>query len=170
MISKVYGYILRRHYLWLIFGTVAFSFVWSYSLEAIFILFNLKETAGLSNPITDTMSGNKLFFAVVMLVPLIETFVFHYAGIYLLLLIFSAIPRLDKARKLKSLIIILITAILFAFTHNFSVQYFIDTLVMGFLLSTFYFISVVKRLYPFLIIFSIHSLRNLITYIINAYF
>ncbi|NJK83368.1 MAG: CPBP family intramembrane metalloprotease [Saprospiraceae bacterium] len=90
------------------------------------------------------------FFIVVVIAPLMETFLFQY----LVFLIFDFF-------KLNKAVIILVSAALFASIHYYSWVYILFTFGSGLLLGYIYWLCQLKSLRPFILVFSLHGLYNL---------
>lgn len=86
-----------------------------------------------------------------IIAPLLETLLFQYALIELLL-----------KTKLSPLFIIAISSLLFGLSHNYNISYIIATTISGFFYATYYYkLRNQGRLTGFLLITLLHSLSNL---------
>ena len=95
-------------------------------------------------------------------IPLLETFIFQY-----LIIEFSNNIKLLKNNNFA---IIIISAITFGLSHNYSFLYIFYASIIGLFLAYSYIIYKKKNFSPFLIVTLIHSLRNTITTIIISFF
>ncbi len=94
-------------------------------------------------------------------IPLVETFIFQYLIIEL-----SSNVKLLKNNNFE---IIIISAIIFGLSHNYSFLYIFYSFIIGLFLAYSYIIYKKKNFSPFLIVTLIHSLRNTITTIIISF-
>jgi hypothetical protein len=94
-------------------------------------------------------SMQEAFFITVIIVPVIETFLFQY-------LIFTILDYYKIDKKY----IILISGIIFGFTHYYSPFYIFYTIIVGFLYAYIYLLCQLRKEYPFLIVLMIHGLYN----------
>lgn len=92
---------------------------------------------------------------VVLVVPLIETFVFQFAIIRLLLLI---------KNTWKEIIAMVISATLFAFSHSYSTYYIAIGFIVGMIFAYFYIIGFNRFKCGFLVVFAMHSTMNAVVY------
>ena len=104
------------------------------------------------------MSLLEQFFLGVMFVPIIETFLFQFLPFTLL----TKIPFLKKSH------IIILSALLFAFWHIYSIHYIIYTFIAGAFYMFLYFMRVGK--YSFLTIVALHALNNATSILLNCIF
>lgn len=93
----------------------------------------------------------------ILIAPLVETLLFQT-------LVYFVLSRINLFNQRKILIII-VSAILFAVEHIYSVQYMIYTFVMGAFLMYAYIISKGKN--PFLRVFLIHLMINSIAFLLD---
>lgn len=102
-------------------------------------------------------SIKKEFLLIVLIGPIIETFVFQY------FIIKSSLKYINN----NKLIAILVSSLLFGLSHYYSIPYIIKASLAGFLYSMLYFALTEKGKSPFVYIFLVHSFYNLIGFTIN---
>lgn len=134
------------------------------ALSAIWLVFNgLSHLLGLdvmvnqrfqSEAYDDGLKKMQLFFTIVLMVPLLETLVFQVLPVYLL----------GKTAYFKERVplTMLLSGILFASVHGFSITYYIAAFCAGFLLVYLYvyFKNRTDATTAFLYVFFIHALNN----------
>lgn len=94
------------------------------------------------------------FIAVVLLGPLVETYVCQYLFFKYLL------------KHLSGGVIILLSAIVFGLLHTYNSVYVLYAFFSGLLLSLSYYYRL--NSYPFVIVFLIHSIYNLLAFLLNS--
>lgn len=99
----------------------------------------------------DSTLIEKGFFTII-LASLIETFIFQH----------TLILCLKKIPKIKNITIIILSSLIFGISHNYSVLYMIRGFTSGIILAYSYITYLDKNESPFLIVFYIHSILNLI--------
>lgn len=107
----------------------------------------------------------EIFLLTVIIGPLIETFLFQFLIIELVLLSF---------RKIKirggEFLAVLLSSILFATTHPFSFIYLFSAFISGIIYGIFYLIAKNRMgLNGFLVVFIVHSFYNLIVFFMNEF-
>lgn len=108
---------------------------------------------GPSNIINLSISNQLLFLVIIG--PLFETFLFQH----LVIIFFNKIIN-------NHIIITIISAILFGLSHYYSIFYMFYSFILGILLAYSYIIYFkYKKQSPFITVFIIHLLRNLIAFI-----
>lgn len=144
------------------FLTICISFL---AME-ISIAINLSDYVD-DNFIVNALPKSILFLTAVILAPLYETFLLQ------LIIIEIIIAFNLKKVSFTYIISILLSGLGFAITHNFNLFYFIQTLLIGFILALTY---VHIRLYyskktsiAFVSVAIIHSFNNLFVFIFNEY-
>ncbi len=95
------------------------------------------------------------FWTVVVFGPLVETFLFQH-------LVFLVLDYFKLPKKW----IILISALLFAVTHDYSIIYIIHAFVGGLLFAYIYFICQIKYRSAFWVVFLLHALYNLYGFLV----
>ena len=123
----------------------------------------------LDNPVADElkedMGNTGFFFFIVFIVPIIETFFFQT-------LIIHGVRALLKITKLKSMYIniiaIALSALAFAFNHNFNLIYAILGGLSGIILAYSYIHALEIKSKPFLVVASIHALSNAVAWIFHS--
>lgn len=98
------------------------------------------------------------FLATVILAPFLETIIFQVIVIELLI-------RL----RVRPLIAILTSALLFALSHNYHIFYILAVLPSGILFAYYYYILRKRKgvLFAFLVIALLHALLNLLAFLGN---
>lgn len=108
----------------------------------------------------------EIFVIVVFLAPLLETFLFQFIFIELIIFIFQYF-KIQKGEYFA----ILISSIVFSSTHNFSTFYMFNSLVSGLIYGWFYVFSKNKKgLNGFVTVFTVHSFSNLVAFFFNEFF
>lgn len=122
-------------------------------LESLFIAIYKKDISKID---FGNSSIECVFFEVVFLAPLLETFLIQFLLLEFLLLIFS---------KLKEgfFFSILISGLIFGILHQYNVAYMIALTILGWIFGFIYsFYKINKRINPFLGVLITHTLYNLI--------
>ena len=105
-----------------------------------------------------------IFFNKVILAPLLETFIFQFILLELLMNIF-------KKNKYQHLISILGSGLAFGLAHYTNTHnpvYTIWTVIGGLFLATIYVLSKIRKdVTPFLMVFFSHALINLVSFVLN---
>lgn len=94
--------------------------------------------------------------------PIVETIIFHFLLLELLLHMF-------KKTKHKEYWVILISAIPFSLIHYYSIQYKIYSFFAGIIFSSAYITARKKNMLPVAVVFMIHALYNLIAFSYNYF-
>lgn len=94
--------------------------------------------------------------------PAIETIIFHFLLMELLLFIFIKSTN-------RYLFVIIISSLIFAITHDLQIHSLISAFIGGILLSSSYIIAKVKNMIPVLVVFFIHALANCGVIFINQF-
>ncbi|MFV8344673.1 type II CAAX prenyl endopeptidase Rce1 family protein [Flavobacterium sp. ZB4P13] len=103
-----------------------------------------------------------IFFLTVIIVPFIETFFFQK------LIIEFIIKRFPKRSLYFSA---LISALVFAIFHSYSVAYFIGIIFIGLNFSSFYILTMKRNdINPYLHVCFLHALMNFISFLLNDIF
>jgi hypothetical protein len=96
------------------------------------------------------------FWTVVIFAPLGETFLFQY-------LVFIVLDYINLGKRW----IVLISASLFSFIHNYSLFYTLYAFGSGIIHGYVYWLSQVKYKFPFMVVALIHALHNLYIFLIK---
>lgn len=132
------------------------TFLCSIMLSLLVDLFNIEIVETTLNTAQDPLISQ--FLIVVIIGPLIETFIFQYENIKIL--------RRINVLKNNDLTVILISALIFGLMHFYSLSYIIHATLLGILLSYSFVVYESKKVSPFWVVCIIHSLRNLISFIL----
>jgi len=163
MIPKDKYYFLsinRRKFIFLSFAIPLF-----YTLIGSTITFIFKVDIDTSCILQDLLGLLKKIFYGVLFAPLIETFFFQYLPIELLRLII----------KKKELFIVIISGALFGFAHYFNNHdylFSIAAFLVGLIFASIYLFAKNRKdiSFPFLLVFCVHAVINLISLSINYYY
>ncbi len=98
----------------------------------------------------------------VIIGPVLETIIFHFLLLELLLYIF-------RKSYYKYFIVVVISSLLFSLTHNLNVHYISLTFIWGIIFSTSYIIAMNKNMIPVVVVFLIHSISNLAAILMNHF-
>jgi len=98
---------------------------------------------------------DQLFWTVIM-GPIAETVIFHFILIEILIFIF-------RQKAMKNFFVVIISAFFFGLSHYYSIEYIIITFVSGLVLSTAYILAKNRNMLPFVVVYFIHALFNLIS-------
>ena len=101
----------------------------------------------------------KKIFLIVIFGPALETLIFQVGIISIIKKILPKLP----------FIAIIISALFFGLSHFYSTIYIYYTFMVGLFLGTLYFIASKRGFNPFLVVFSVHALNNLILFITFEY-
>jgi membrane protease YdiL (CAAX protease family) len=159
MIRKYFLSISKRKFIFLSFTIPLF-----YTLIGSAIAFIFIDKVDTSNKLQHFLFAKKIFYGV-LLIPFIETFIFQYLPIELLKLF----------AKNKEFFITVISGGLFGFAHYFNNRdYFfsIAAFFAGLIFASIYLYSKKRKdiSFPFLLVFSVHSVINLISISINYFY
>ena len=106
---------------------------------------------------TANFSLLEIFFVTVLIGPVLETFIFQFLIIEILLKL-----------KIKNNLIILISTLAFSLSHNYNLIYILLIIFPGILYSTYYlFLKIENQKTPFLNIFLLHLLSNFVSFILD---
>ncbi len=105
-----------------------------------------------------THSGWSIFIAVVLIAPICETFLFQHIIIKALL------------GKINTVWVIFISSFFFGLSHFYNFFYVLNTFFVGTVLAFAYVNWNGKKQSPFLVVFLIHSLHNLLIFFIKVMF
>lgn len=153
---------------WSIFKTIAFICIFKAFLSSAISLIAqyFLPKSSFNNASLEGFESYELFLIVVVLAPLIETFLFQYLVIELILWAFSYLKI-----EYGEIVALIISTILFCITHNFSYFYLFNSFISGFIYSITYIIAKNKKdMNPFWTVFIIHSFSNLTTFVLNLIF
>lgn len=159
MVKKYFLSITKKKFIFLSFAIPLF-----YTLIGSAITFVFKDGIDTSNISQDLGLLKKVLYGV-LFAPLIETFFFQYLPVELLRLI----------TKNKELFIVNFSGVLFGFAHYFNNHDFffsIAAFFVGLLFAVVYIFAKKRKdiSFPFLLVFSVHSVINLISLSINYYY
>lgn len=136
----------------------AVGLVWMFAYNNIIKLFMIPDIQLFGVPPSVENYGEVSMVMIgILIAPLVETLLFQT-------LVYFVLSRINLFNQRKILIII-VSAILFAVEHIYSVQYMIYTFVMGAFLMYAYIISKGKN--PFLRVFLIHLMINSIAFLLD---
>lgn len=103
------------------------------------------------------------FFLQVIAGPLLETFLFQFLVIELLLWLCK-----KKGIIRKNGIIIWTSAVLFGLTHYYNLVYIVIIIFPGLLYASYYlFLKLEQREFPFVKIFMVHAVANFVAFLID---
>jgi len=97
-------------------------------------------------------------FVVLIVAPIIETLIFQS-------LIVELVCKFIKRPRNSFYIALILSALAFALSHTYSISYFVFTFIGGLILALAYYIGRYRKENAFLLVFIIHSLYNLSTFI-----
>lgn len=124
------------------------------------ILSSSLDKGTLTSPLFENESLIYIFTVVVILAPLLETFIFQFCIIEILL-------RLNR-KKINKFIIIITSSLMFGLSHSFNVQYFIFGVILGILLSSCYLLAKIRKdINPFMLTLLVHASYNGFVFFIN---
>lgn len=126
----------------------------------IFHVFGGINASGSGQGIFCSVGLAEQFFISVIIGPVIETILFHFLLMELLLLIF-------KKATYRFLIVVVISSLIFSFTHQLQIHFLVMSFIGGVILSSSYIIAKIKNMIPVVVVFFIHALANLGVLLIN---
>jgi hypothetical protein len=104
------------------------------------------------------MSLTEIFILSVIIGPLMETFLFQYL----------IIEILSFFRRIKVNTIVIISSLAFSLIHYYNFIYISVTFLSGVIYASYYlYLKTEKQKFPFLYIFSLHSLYNFSVFILD---
>lgn len=112
----------------------------------------------MGNPFFWDLSLSEQFVLAVIIGPIIETLIFHFVLIELLL-------YLLKKTIYRNYFVIVISAFLFSMVHYYSFSYLILSFFVGIIFSSAYIVAVKRGMLPFAIVFLIHSFSNFLSFL-----
>ncbi len=148
-IQKIHQFLIQSNYYLLVFAFSILGLLESLLHSFLNDFFQL----GTSGPSFE--SKTELFWVVVVVAPLVETFIFQLSIFYLMSLLTK-----------NKMIALLVSALLFGLSHSYSLLYIFSGLMGGLLLGYAYIIFQVRKKYPFWSVSVIHSLNNLYLFLI----
>ena len=159
MIRKYFLSITKKKFIFLSFAIPLF-----YTLIGSTITFIFKVDIDTSSILLDLGLLKRIFYGV-LLAPFIETFFFQYLPIELLRLV----------AKNKDTFIVFISGVLFGYAHYFNNHdylFSIAAFLVGLIFASIYVFAKKRKdiTFPFLLVFCIHSVINLISISINYYY
>jgi len=159
MIRKYFLSITKKKFIFLSFAIPLF-----YTLIGSAITFIFKVDIDTSSILKDLGLLKRIFYGV-LLAPFIETFFFQYLPIELLRLV----------AKNKEILIIFSSGVFFGFAHYFNNHdylFSIAAFLVGLIFASIYIFAKKRKdiTFPFLLVFCIHSVINLISISINYYY
>ena len=135
----------------LFFSVFFVDFIFGLLIGSLVILYDPKA---LDIPFIEELS----LVDIVIIAPLIETFIFQYLIIEFLL----------RFKKIKLNIIILVSALAFGSAHNYNFFYVLVICISGFIYASYYLYLKIKEVkFPFLYISSLHALSNFLVFILD---
>jgi hypothetical protein len=146
----------------IVIGTGIAKFVSFFVNETFLIFINNYENlkGGPAVNFNSFESTSIAFFKGIIFAPLIETFFFQ----------FVLFKILDNIKYLNGRLIfkIIIASLLFGLIHYYSIYYIILSFLTGITLNYIYTLPVKKSISNFAIVCIIHSLYNLLTFLVNV--
>ena len=100
------------------------------------------------------------FFIVVLMAPIIETILFQH------LVLKISMNHISKNKWIA----IFVSAFLFGISHNYSIPYICKAFITGILYAGLYFLSVLKKKNPIIVVSITHAAYNFIGVVINHMF
>ena len=137
-----------------VFTMVLLTYLISFALVPLFLLFDIPDMGGFS---MDESNIELEFYLVVVIAPIIETFLFQTLFFWILLKI--------KFFQKNVILIIILSAAAFGIFHGYSSVYIIYAFLGGLLFAYSYYVYINKDYSSFWVVTSIHSIRNLIVFI-----
>ena len=123
----------------------------------------LGENLGDQNDLLVSLTRNMEFILAIIIAPFFETAIFQYFFIILILDLL-----IKKPTPFHLFLLVLISSILFALTHLFSLLYFIHAFIMGFYFGYISLLSEYfreKKINIFISVLLTHSLINLVAFL-----
>ncbi|MBZ9627138.1 CPBP family intramembrane metalloprotease [Psychroflexus sp. CAK1W] len=100
----------------------------------------------------------EIFLLSVLIGPLVETFLFQYL----------IIEILYAFKKIKLEVILIVSALAFSLIHTYNFIYIIVTFTSGLIYASYYlYLKKFKRRFPFIQVWALHTLYNLIVFILD---
>lgn len=157
ILNKIHIFLKKLSPFWFVITITLFTYICFIPFMYLFQNYDMGNPDG----ITKISFIGKIVSASIF-IPLVETFIFQYLIIEL--------SRNVKLLKNNNFVVIIISAIIFGLSHNYSFLYIFYSFIIGLFLAYSYIIYKKKNFSPFLIVTLIHSLRNTITTIIISFF
>lgn len=115
----------------------------------------------LKNSVSEGVNNDGFLIVLVVIIgPLFETLLFQEICI-------SAIRALMHRPKHNLYLSVIISASLFSITHTYSVYYILYSFVSGLIFALAYYVAIYRRQSAFFTIFLIHSIWNLIVFVVE---
>ena len=133
-----------------------FSFLMIVHLKIFYFLNNYFNSVGSTscNSFLGEAGLEEQIIVAVIIAPVLETIIFHFLLLELLLFLF-------KRSSYKCHFVILISAIIFSLTHRLEIQYLLSAFIGGMIFSSSYILAKNRNMIPVVVVFCIHSLTNL---------
>lgn len=129
------------------------TYFFNYALVAVFkITFNNS-----TSPLENATVQKKIIIACII-APVLETTIFQWLIIEIMY------------KKIGTRFAVIISALLFGLSHFYNSLYVINTFFIGLILSTSYVLAKEKKFNPSLITIAVHSLHNIIIFILEIFF
>jgi hypothetical protein len=142
---------------------VALVFIYSFTLwHSYLLIFQESPQMGGFQGGTSGFEGFKTFFAAMLIGPFFETFVFQYLIIMGLLQI--------RYFKSRIYIPIVISALCFSLTHDYSAYYIIYAFGAGLIFAIFFVVFMKRKEQPFLNTVILHSILNFLVFLTKLYY
>ena len=155
-VNKLFDLLIRINLAAYIFITLLATVVFS-------LIFNrFAPEEAMINSVTSTIENKfYLLFLVVLFAPLIETLFFQFFPIMFTLFV------IGKRNRCRLYVAIILSSLLMAIGHVYSIYYFASTFFIGVLWAISYVIAMHRKQNAFLTICIVHALWNLLVFILE---
>lgn len=158
MTKKINNYLKNLHPIWFVLLFYAVFIVVVETVKFLLVFLNVPNVQYNVFSLDEDMGLGAQFFTVVIFAPLVETLVWQ-------LLLYWLLSKIRYFKK-NPIWIILISAIGFGISHNYSTHYIIWATIIGFLFMYAYVLRLKNQ--PFWTVVAIHALANAVTLLRNS--
>lgn len=155
LIKKIENFSVVSYTLLVLLLSILVSF-FSYGITLFLQLFAIDKTVLASRPMIELSTNFFTLISICIIAPLFETFVAQY------------LPLRFLKKYLPIKVLIICSSLIFALLHPYSLGYIVNTFLIGIIFSVGYVLwKKTEVSHPFWIIVSVHSLKNLLAFILQ---
>ena len=153
--KRVYSFFIKTSIIRLILIAVLIVLLKDYLVNLLLIT----ESTG-TEELESLKDNPVLFFLIAIIIgPIVETIIYQAVPINLIQFL------LRKVRLVIPLLPILVSAIIFGISHNYNTTYLINAFISGIIYAWYYTVVQSRKESAMVVVFAIHSLKNLFVFI-----